>query len=403
MTRPPATLPHRTPNPLIVMMICAGLLLAACASPPAGRVSYGEGESRNAEVPGMPGVRFWVDSPASFQRWSALRAGQSPYTPARQQPEGLTWLAISGGAEDGAYGAGILSGWTAAGTRPQFTVVSGVSTGALIAVFAFLGPQHDAVLASIYTDVPRERIYRAKALPLPTGESYLDDAPFRERVAEIVDARMLAEIAREHAAGRRLLVVTTNLDAQRGTVWDMGAIASSGHPAALKLFRDVIIASASPPGLFTPTYIEVEGNGRRFREMHVDGAIGDPVFNPASVLTLLRLEAVSPGPIRRTLYIIVNNRLGPEFDYVRSTMVPIVARSFSTLAKRNLRAEVDRAYRAARDSAIEFNLAYIDNRLAPKPPAESFDLTYRRQLYAHARQRMLAGAAWLNAPPAPTD
>jgi predicted acylesterase/phospholipase RssA len=160
-----------------------------------------------------------------------------------------------------------------------------------------------------------------------------------------------------------------------------------------------VIASASLPGLFSPIYIEVEANGRRFREMHVDGAIADPVFSPADVVGLLRFQVVRRSPVKRTLYIIVNNRLEPSFEPVRNTMVPIALRSFSTLAKRSLQADIYRAYRVARDNAIDFNLTFIDDRLAPKPPAEDFDLSYRRALHAHGRQRVLAGGAWVKEPP----
>ena len=314
----------------------------------------------------------------------------------------MVWLALSGGADDGAYGAGILNGWTTAGTRPQFTVVSGVSTGALIATLAFLGPHYDARLASLYTDTPRDAIYRPKGAAAVLGESILDETPFRMRVAEVIDARALGEVAREHAKGRRLLVVTTNLDAQRATVWDMGAIAASGHPGALKLFRDVLIASASPPGLFAPTYIEVEANGRRFKEMHVDGAIGDPVFSPADVLVLTRGMVPVEPQIRRTLYVLVNNKLRPQFEVVENTTIPIVYRSFSTLGMKSLVAEVYRANRVARENEIDFNLTFIGTDFRSKA-TESFDLDYRRQLYAYGRERALTGEPWSKQPPAAKD
>jgi hypothetical protein len=384
--------------------LAAGLC-AACSTAPAPpkRAPVSEADHRAAEVVGMPGVRFWADSPESFRRWRERNGERAtPLTIAREQQQGLVWLALSGGAEDGAYGAGLLNGWTVAGTRPEFTVVSGVSTGALIGLFAFLGPQHDAVLASLYTDVAREGIYRPRGPAALRGASILDETPFRRRVAEIADARLLAEVAREHAKGRRFLVVTTNLDAQRGTVWDMGAIAASSHANALKLFRDVLIASASPPGLFSPTFIEVEAGGRRFQEMHVDGAIGDPVFSPADILALTRGMAPPESAIDRTLYILVNNRLRPQFEVVDSSTIPIVSRSFSTLGIKNLAADVDRAHRVARQHNIDFNLAFIDGEFRAKP-AESFDLEYRRRLFAYGRERALVGEPWSKSPPAGRD
>lgn len=384
----------------MAVSLCAGCATAPAAPP---RVPFTEADHRAAEVVGMPGVRFWVDSPDSFQRWREQNAGRAtPLTNAREQEQGLVWLALSGGAEDGAYGAGVLNGWSVAGTRPEFTVVSGVSTGALIGLLAFLGPQYDSQLASVYTQTARDDIYRSKGRAAVLGSSILDETPFRMRVAEIVDTKLLAEVAREHAKGRRFLVVTTNLDAQRGTVWDMGAIAASGHPASLKLFRDVLIASASPPGLFSPTYIDVEANGRRFQEMHVDGAIGDPVFSPADVLVLTRGMAAPETQIKRALYILVNNKLRPQFEVVDNSTIPIVYRSFSTIGLRNLTAEVYRAHRVAREHDIDFNLTFIDREFRSKP-AEAFDLEYRRQLYAHGRERALTQEVWTKTPPGPSD
>ncbi len=385
---------------VLVVAVSSGCTTAPA---PTGRDAVAEADYRAAEVVGLPGVRFWADSPAAFQRWREHNAGTAtPLSIASQHEQGLVWLALSGGADDGAYGAGILNGWTVAGTRPQFTVVSGVSTGALIGLLAFLGPGYDAQLAALYTETAREEIYRPKSGAALLGSSILDETPFRQRVAEAVGTKTLAEVAREHAKGRRFLVITTNLDAQRGTVWDMGAIAASGHPGALKLFRDVLIASASPPGLFAPTYIEVEANGRRFKEMHVDGAIGDPVFSPADILVLTRGMAAPESPVKRTLYVLVNSTLRPQFEVVKNNTIPIVYRSFSTLGMKSLMAEVYRANRVAHEHDIDFNLTFIGADFQAKP-AEAFDLEYRRKLYAYARERALTGEPWRKEPPHAQD
>jgi len=182
----------------------------------------------------------------------------------------------------------------------------------------------------------------------------------------------------------------------------MGAIAASGHPGALKLFRDVLIASASPPGLFAPTYIDVEANGRRFQEMHVDGAIGDPVFSPADILVLTRGMVAPDVSIKRTLYVLVNNTLRPQFEVVKNTTIPIVYRSFSTLGMKSLVAEIYRANRVAQENDIDFNLTFIGEEFRSKP-AESFDLEYRRQLFAYAKERALTGEPWSRRPPRAED
>jgi len=187
---------------------------------------------------------------------------------------GCDFLAISGGGANGAFGAGFLNGWTASGMRPKFKIVTGISTGALIAPMAFLGLQYDIKLEKYYTTVSTKNIMNVQGwlgiMSILTGESYASTRPLQHLIAELVDDNVLKEIAKEYANGRRLYIGTTNLDTQRFVVWDMGAIAASGCPGSLKLFRKVMLASASIPGAFPPVYFDVELNGRKYDEMHVD-------------------------------------------------------------------------------------------------------------------------------------
>ena len=176
----------------------------------------------------------------------------------------------------------LLSGWTASGKRPEFSVVTGVSTGALMASYAFLGSRYDDQLREFFSSTPAADVFEAGATP----ESLLNTWPLREVIAKRVTAKLLADIAGEHARGRRLFVLTTNLDSERFVVWNMGAIATAGDEEVLKLFRDVLVAATSVPGMFPPGYVEVEANGKRFQEMHADGGIGTQFFvAPEAMLT----------------------------------------------------------------------------------------------------------------------
>ena len=223
------------------------------------------------------GARSRSDGAAALRR----RAGR--YVPARP-PTGRsagprTYLALSGGGADGAYGAGVLNGWTEAGTRPSFSIVSGVSTGALIAPFAFLGPGHDATLRHLYTSGVAETLLDApSAFNAIFGAGLFGNKRLRELVANYIDANFVAAVATEYAKGRLLLIVTTNLDSQRTAIWDMGRIASLRTPEALNLFRDVVAASASLPVVFPPMLVTAEANGKIFQEMHVDGGVTAPVL-----------------------------------------------------------------------------------------------------------------------------
>jgi len=204
-------------------IVLVGVLLAGCAS---SRVPYTLKDDSVAEPLGIAGLRFFADGPKGVYRW----AGHHPRAVLNRP--GATWLALSGGAEDGAYGAGVLAGWTKAGTRPQFSVVSGVSTGALIAPLAFLGSGYDGVLSALYRETPADDLYRSNGPLGILGSSLYDSGPLRRLVEQYMNPQTMAEIAHEHRKGRRLYIITTNLDTQRGVIWDMGAIASTGHPGA---------------------------------------------------------------------------------------------------------------------------------------------------------------------------
>jgi predicted acylesterase/phospholipase RssA len=246
-------------------------------------------------------------------------------------------LALSGGGAEGAFGAGILCGWTRAGARPQFKLVTGISTGALMAPFAFLGSDYDKQLEEVYTTTSSHDIYQPygpvaillslanlKALP-----SMADSRPLTRLVDRMIDADVLQKVAREHSKGRRLLIGTTQLDAQRLVIWNMGAIAVSGHPQALELFRKIMVASASIPAVFPPQHFEVEAAGSHFQEMHVDGGTRAQVMLYESSIRFLTLPSRRP----RKLFIIRNEQVHPEWQEVKPQLKHIAIRTIDTLLK----------------------------------------------------------------------
>ena len=248
------------------------LIIALVAAQALGeqRTVYTESELQTAVPMGIPGVRTWADAPLSVLRTqvtqlAALDTGHS-----------ISVLALSGGGEHGAFGAGLLNGWSESGRRPSFDVVTGVSTGALMAPFAFLGSAYDQRLEAVYTEMSIHSVVSGNPLLGLFGEGLYSTKPLQRVVARQVDHQLLKDIANAFRRGRRLFVVTTNLDAQRPVLWNMGAIAASGHPEALELFRKVLVASASVPGVFDPVFIDAESNGHWFKEMHVDGGTAYP-------------------------------------------------------------------------------------------------------------------------------
>ncbi len=233
--------------------------LSACSYIP--RERFTAREDAIAQIPGVPGARFWLDgSEAEFRNFVRGTVLASP----TGVQDGFDVLALSGGAYDGAFGAGVVAGWTTTGTRPKFTFVTGVSAGALIAPLAFLGPNYDGELQRAFSEDAAQDLGELGNLLSLLGTVDVRHGMLVTLVDKFVDERLLESVAAEHARGRRLLILTTNLDAQRGVVWDMGAIAGGG-PRYRELFRDVLVASASIPGLFGPTYIEVHANGHFFK------------------------------------------------------------------------------------------------------------------------------------------
>ncbi len=357
------------------------------------------------EIPGMPGVRAWGDETSEvFTKFAieSARQERSAYgDKVVQMP--ISFLALSGGGDDGAFGAGVLCGWTDHGDRPRFKMVTGISTGALIAPFAFLGSQYDHVLRHLYTSVTSRDIFRPKSLlTVLWRESVADTAPLAKMLEVYVDEPMLAEVAAQHKKGRRLIIGTTQLDAQRLVLWDMGAIAASGNPEAIKLFRKIMLASASIPGAFPPQYIKVEASGGFYEEMHVDGGTTAQVIlyetslDPATMME--GLDTLSRGR-QRILYIIRNSQVKPEWDDVTPRVGPIGARAISTLIKTQGVGDLFRLYTFAKRDKMDYNVAAIPPDVAPTRGREPFDRIYMNQLFDLGYDMALKGYPWMKYPP----
>ena len=341
------------------------------------RASFTVAEEDAAVIPGIPDARVWGNSATGFMR--LLSAANGP------------WLAISGGGSDGAYGAGVLTGWTESGTRPEFSVVTGVSIGALIAPFAFLGPRYDEEVHKNFTTIGAADIFEDRT----TRDSLFDFWPLKRLVEQRVTAKLLSEIAAEHTRGRRLFVVTTNLNSGRRVVWNMGAIASRGDEAALKLFREVLLASSSIPGFFSPVLIEVEANGKKFHEMHSDGTLTAPFFVlPESMLS----ASGGAGKPFSQLYIIVNSKLGPEFSMPDRNIPGVLGRSIAVALTAALRAELMLISVGAQRHDFTLRIAHVDPAFN-HPSRGPFDGKYMQALYEFGVAAGKAGTAFGNALP----
>lgn len=370
--------------------------LGGCATP--SRLPATAGMQAVAVVPGYTEpIRFWADaSPAAWlnwrQRWLADRPAEGD--------QSFEMLAISSGSDKGAFAAGYLNGWSARGSRPTFALVTGVSTGALIAPFAFLGSDEDATLRALYTGIEANDIFRRTPVRGALGgPSFASTQPLRRLIARHVTADIVDRIAVQHRAGRRLLVLTTNLDAQRGVVWDVGEIAASRAADKVELIRSILLASASIPGVFPPVEVAVHSGAEPFTEMHVDGGTTSSVFVVPDALLSAGAGADVPGVRRPGMTLLYNGVLAPRYMTVAPSAFSIIERALETVIGASDRRAIG-SYRAfAEGSNVSLCIEAIDPTF-DSAPHELFDRQYMMRLFdwGHAAGRTHACQSGLHEP-----
>ncbi|MBL9201526.1 MAG: patatin-like phospholipase family protein [Opitutaceae bacterium] len=373
-------------------LLCAGCT-SLSVSPPVPKPAM-----LSASIPGFPGVRYGYDqTEADF-----IADYHSAMSAAQPDPKGVSVLALSGGGPNGAFGAGLLVGWTQRGDRPEFRVVTGVSTGALAAPFAFLGPAYDDRLVRAYTKTHDSDIFiphlARSFFRLLRVEALTDTSPLHQMLAKLVDQPLVDAVAAEHRRGRRLYVCTHEIVTGRAVFWNLSAIAASGRPESLALFRKVLVASAAVPIAFPPQHFEVETPAGRFRETHVDGGLSRQVFLH---LNGARSALRSPpeGPLTPlTAYIIRNGRTRLDYDAITPTLVPIALRTIEALISSEGVGDLHRIHAQTVAEQAAYRLAVIPDSFDLRHEG-MFEPTYMRRLFDLGRERMLSGIAWQDSPP----
>ena len=353
-----------------------------------------------AAIPGIPYARNWGDErPYYFDEWMSL----SKEDIRKRYPESFgkphNYLAISGGGARGAFGAGLLNGWTAAGTRPEFTIVTGVSTGGILAPFAFLGPEYDALIKKFYTTLSTDDLIAKRSLlATVTKDAATDSSPLKNQIATYITDEIVAQIAAEYAKGRELWVGTTNLDAARPVNWNITAIAASGAPNATQLIRDIILASAAIPAAFPPVLIEVEADGQVYDELHVDGGVTSNVFvYPIGLdwgAVLEKLE-VTEAP---NLYVLRNGYLQDDWAAVNRNTIEIAGYAMSTMMTYVGHGDFDRIYLQSQRDGVRFNFVKIPADFADTS-TEAFDPVWMTRLYNLGYSMGISGVDWQDTPP----
>lgn len=388
------------------LLLCS-LCLTSCTSSGLYRPLPQKLENK-VKLQGYHSIRAWGDSSSKAMEISAeqsitqiLKANNG------KMPKQLNALALSGGGADGAFGAGLLYGWTKTGKRPTFHLVSGISTGALIAPFAFLGSKYDEHLKKLYTQVSENQIYEFNN-PLTVVFSYIrpmlkpavaSNEPMEKLMKQILDQEMLDEIGKEHLKGRRLFIGTTQFNAQRLVIWDIGAIAVSGNPQALHLVHKILLASSALPGIFPPQYFPVRAGGRNYKEMHMDGGVETQVMlYEKAISPFAQLYVNKERTITKRLYIVRNRKVDPEWENVKPKLHSMLGRAIFTLTKTQGVGDLYRLYAYAKRDHIDYNLAYIPSSFLLEAKS-FFDTDYMKKLFSIGENLSSKHYSWSKHPP----
>lgn len=338
-------------------------------------------------LPGGCGpTRFQTVPPAVYSGPSA--------EPAAGPRPAKTILAVSGGGMYGAYAAGFLAGWTDTGTRPEFDVVTGVSTGALIGTCAFLGPEYDATARKFYTSVKATDVYSTRYwVAIPFAPAVATNRPLKNLIDQAVTPDVLAAVAAGHRAGRRLYVGTTDLTAKKLVIWDMGAIAGRGTPESIELFRTILLASCSVPGMLPP--VPIENTAQGCREWHGDGGASAPLFLPPNQL---RKDATAAAG-GTDVYILVAGKFYPDPAPVHQRVLSVLGASVASILYAHCRSELASLYHLARLAGAGYHVTALAQDFPTSGDSVSFDPSELQRLFEAGYRQGAGGPVWYPAPP----
>jgi len=387
----------------LLSVIVLACLVAGCATI---RHAVPVELQEKAEIVGMPNIRAFGDAESQWVKediiLSIRQESKNDYPIGEDGKKLYPMLTISGGGANGAYGAGLLKGWSEEGTRPKFKIITGISAGALIAPFVFLGSDYDDDLERFFTTMKTSLVMNARfILRLPFSNAFAGNDPLEKLIAREIDDEFLRKVADEHNRGRRLYVGTTNLDAQRLVVWDMGAIANFGDKEALKLFRRILLTSAAIPAAFPPTIFNVKVDGKYYDEMHVDGGAMVQSFFVFGVLNGFKESAmqagIDPNNIAVDLFVIRNGYTIAIWKEVRNRLGPITERSLDTVINTQGMGDIFRLHYLTEKRGGDFYFAHIPNNFKPNAK-EMFDPVEMRRLFDRGYEDARNGYPWKKEP-----
>jgi hypothetical protein len=389
----------------ISQLILLGSLLvtSGCANLPRNAIPIDE--MQQAEVPGFPGVRAWAGHLSeTFQADMQLSMSQEGdvFLDRTNDKYVYSVLALSGGGSNGAFGAGVLNGWTKSGRRPPFKLITGISTGALIAPFAFLGREYDIELEDFYTHISTPDILEKLGLFkfLNNPESFASTKPLQRLLEQVITEDLIRAIASKHKLGYRLYIGTTHLDAQQLMIWNMGMIASSESAGAIELFRSIMLASASVPVIFPPVLIQVEANGELYDEMHVDGGASVQVFYYRNTVNmeLISNPKWEGRDTEADLYVIRNGKILGIPKQTPRKVEGISRQALSAMTKAGAKGDLFRIYAVTQRDDIDFEYISIPEDFQSHAK-EEFDTEAMQRVFELGYELGFSGDGWRNAPP----
>jgi predicted patatin/cPLA2 family phospholipase len=321
---------------------------------------------------------------------------RNPSTPWREK----NILCLSGGGSFGAFSAGVLYGWSAKGTRPTFDVVTGISTGALIAPFAFLGPAYDEQMKKFYTTLESKDLYKTKFVRGLFGEAFADNSKLADQVDQVLTPQLMQELAEAHQAGRRLYIGTTAAESKRFVIWDIGAIACKGRPQDKNLIKQVLLGSSGIPGFFPPQHINVDLDGMCLTERHIDGGVSQALFmQPPYVRPEHRSKNPNHDLAGANVYVIVAGKLYADPQKIKPLALALAGQEVSAMIYAQTRGDLQRLFTSCLLTGMNFHMTAIPTEYPAPTSSTAFEIPAMVGMFNEGYRMVCEDRVWRKTAP----
>ncbi|KWU02677.1 phospholipase [Vibrio toranzoniae] len=378
------------------LTVALSLLVVACSSPHTLDVRVNKDNYKEVIVEDASSVaeplRIWASESPDF-----LYSPADQTTPITVSGDQLNILALSGGGANGAFGAGILIGLEESGQLKDYSIVTGISAGALMAPFVFIGGDAFSRMKDVMLNINDKSVLGKKNfLNTVFKDAFTDGENLYQFIAEAFPEPMIEQIAAQHRSGKRLFIGTTHFDSGELVIWNIGAIANSDMPDKSELIYKVLAASASIPGVFPPQFIDVEHEGEIFEELHVDGGLATQVFFNPSNFDYQQISDALGLETPPQLDVIRNGALKAPYHSLRDKGLDLVAKSVSSLTLAQTRGDLYRMKYISEINNIDMQFTYIERDFGyAKRTKDMFDEHYLLTIYEYGYYKATHGKLWV--------